>query len=79
MSDAVFANMADNIIGHHRFQVTHEEFTEFNRQWIFDALRGMRYGESFCTYFAIGNASPLFHFKDKKISERWIRDNYLIS
>lgn len=58
-------------------QVTVESYAEFRRQWVVDALRGWRYGQSFCHYFGVPNASPLYWFKDTNISRRWIRDNYL--
>ena len=60
-------------------KVSQADFEKFEREWIFHALKDLRYGEAFCIFAGISNASPLYHFKDKKISERWIRDNYLIS
>lgn len=53
------------------------EYGEFQKQWIMDALKGYRFGQSFCEYFEISNASPLYYFKSNKFAEQWINDNYL--
>lgn len=58
-------------------KVKTEQYEEWRRQWMFDALAGMRYGESFCKYFGISNASPLYFFRDNKVAEHWISDNYI--
>jgi hypothetical protein len=57
-------------------RVTSQSLEEFEKQWVFDALKGYRYGQSFCEYFGISNASPLYYFQDTNISKRWIKYNY---
>ena len=57
--------------------ITQAEYQNFKRYWIMDCLAGYRYGQAFCQRYGISNASPLYYFKDDKISERWIRDNYI--
>lgn len=57
--------------------ITQDNYSAWKKQWMFDAIGGQRLGQSFCTYFGISNATPLYHFKDNNLSERWIRDNYL--
>jgi hypothetical protein len=57
--------------------VTEAEYAEWRKQWVLDALREYRLGQSFCEYFGISNASPLYHFKNNIFCEGWIRDNYL--
>ena len=59
-------------------KITVEQYEDFKKQWLFDALSGKRYGQSFCDYFGISNATPLYHFRDTWICERWIADNYLV-
>lgn len=54
-----------------------DEYEKFKIQWLVDALKGMRYGESFCIFFNISNASPLYYFKDNSFSKKWIEDFYL--
>ena len=58
--------------------VTHEQYEEFERYLVWDLVGGLRYGQAFCERFGISNASPLYHFRGREISERWIRDNYLV-
>lgn len=57
--------------------VTDKELEEWQKQWIFDALKSERLGQSFCNYFNISYASPLYFFKDNNFSMRWINDNYI--
>jgi hypothetical protein len=58
--------------------VTRQEYEQWEKTYLIDALAGKRLGQSFCEYFSIGNASPLYHFKDNRFSERWIKDQYLV-
>lgn len=57
--------------------VTQEQYSEWKRHYVFDALKGHRLGQSFCEYFGISNASPLYHFKSNSFCEQWIHDNYI--
>lgn len=57
--------------------VTEKEYLEWKKYYVVDALKGYRLGQSFCEYFGISNASPLYHFRDNIFCERWIKDNYL--
>lgn len=61
-----------------KITVTAQEYQEFLRHSIFDTLAGLRLGQSFCVRHGISNASPLYHFKDDSVSDRWIRDNYVV-
>ena len=58
--------------------ITQEQYEQFQYYYVMDALKGWRYGQAFCERFGISNASPLYHFKSRDISERWIQDNYLV-
>lgn len=58
-------------------KVTKGEYAEWQKKWLFDCIAGKRLGQSFCDYFGIGNATPLYYFKGNSTSERWIRENYL--
>lgn len=57
--------------------ISQDEYDIFKKQWIVDALKGMRYGESFCKFFDLSNSTPLYFFKETSLSERWIKDFYL--
>jgi hypothetical protein len=61
-----------------RNNITLEQYEEFKKYYVFDALRDIRYGQSFCNYFNIPDGTPLFYFKDHMICEKWITDNYLV-
>ena len=57
--------------------ITQEEYDEFKEiHWTLAILQNKRYGEAFCDHFGILAPTSLYYFKDKNISERWIRDNY---
>jgi hypothetical protein len=58
--------------------ITQEQYQEFEEYLIFDLLAGKRFGQAFCERFGIANSSPLYHFHGREVSERWIRDNYLV-
>lgn len=58
--------------------ITYEEYEQFQRQYVIDALKGLRYGQSFCNYFNIPNGTPLFYFRDHNRCEEWIKQNYLV-
>lgn len=60
-----------------RKKISVAAYSEFQKHWIMYALQEKRYGQAFCDHFGIDNATPLYHFKDEKISRRWIDDNYL--
>ena len=58
-------------------KITTQQYLEWQKQWVFDALKDYRLGQSFCEYFGISNASPLYYFRDNNFSNMWIHDNYL--
>ena len=59
--------------------ITQEQYEEFEQYLAWDLLSGMRFGQAFCERFGISNASPLYHFRGREVSERWIRENYLVN
>ncbi len=59
------------------FRITQSQYDEFMRHYVMDAIAGKRLGQSFCERHGISNASPLYHFRDNNLCERWIRDNYI--
>jgi hypothetical protein len=58
--------------------ITQAQYQEFEQYLIMDLLAGKRFGQAFCERFGIANSSPLYHFKGREISERWIRENYMV-
>jgi hypothetical protein len=73
----VFTNMVDTLSPTVYNSITADDFEQFERAWIIYILKEYRYGQAFCEHFSIGNATPLYHFKDEAICRRWIKDNYL--
>lgn len=78
-----FSQMVRGILSHQErllsdgLRITPEQYQEFLRHYIIDALAGKRLGQSFCERHGISNASPLYYFRDNNFSERWIHDNYI--
>lgn len=77
---SAFGNMVNTLTHREsvngRSHVSKQDFQAWQRQWLMDAIGGLRLGQSFCNYFKV-SATPLYFFKDNSISLRWIKDNYL--
>lgn len=72
--DYIVGTISNSLV---RPRITKEQYDEWKKQFVFDALRDYRLGQSFCEYFGISNASPLYHFKSNSFCEQWIFDNYI--
>ena len=57
-------------------KVTAEQYADWQQQFTVDALRGQRYGQSFCNCFGITD-NLLFHTTEIAWCENYIRKNYL--
>ena len=57
------------------FKISREEYEQFKREYVVYALADKRFGQAFCEKFNL--SGTLYFFKDQKISDRWIKDNYL--
>jgi len=75
-----FSQMIDTLTSYKedRRRVTLQQYEEFKRHWLVYALEEKRYGQAFCEHFGYDIMAPLYWFKDNKISEEWILDNYII-
>lgn len=73
-----FTQLVSQVASYKKIKVTKEEYDFFKNQWLFDAVCGKRYGQAFCDFFKIDRGTPLYYFKDNKLSERWIQDNYIM-
>ena len=82
MNTDTFTSMTDTLANRWRHpknnSITLEQYALFEREWIIYILKDYRYGQAFCEFFEIGNATPLYHFNDDDISKRWIENNYLV-
>ena len=57
--------------------VSREDYEKFEYYYIFDALKGDRFGQAFCKKFGISTASPLYYFEDMNTCKNWIEKNYI--
>jgi hypothetical protein len=57
-------------------KVTERQYVDWQQQFTLDALRGQRYGQSFCNRFGITD-NLLFHTTEIAWCENYIRKNYL--
>jgi hypothetical protein len=58
--------------------ISFADYQEFEKNYIFDALAGVSLGRAFCDKYGIGPDCPLYHFKDNKFSENWIKDHFIV-
>lgn len=78
----VFANMANDMIStlggcpKANSSVSHTEYLAWQHGFVFEALQGLRYGQSFCNCFDITD-NILFYEQDAEWSDIYIRQNYV--
>jgi hypothetical protein len=57
--------------------ITEDEYQQWKRDFVWEALHGMRYGQSFCNHFGINDNHLYYAPGDIAWCDRYIRDNYL--
>jgi hypothetical protein len=57
--------------------VSRADYEQCRRAVVFDALQGLRYGQSFCNHFDITD-NILFYEQDPEWSDVYIRQNYVV-
>jgi hypothetical protein len=83
MGESVFASMFDNMINipdgypTANSKVGHAEYLAWQHGFVFEALQGLRYGQSFCNHFDITD-NILFYEQDVGWADVYIRQNYLL-
>jgi hypothetical protein len=83
MIGAVFANMANEMISvpgqdlKVNSAVSHADYLTWQHGFVFDALQGLRYGQSFCNHFDITD-NILFYERDPEWSDVYIRSHYVL-
>ena len=58
-------------------KISIEEYNVWQRQYLFDALSGMTYGESFCDYFKV-NDNLLNRDTGISQTDEYIRSTYVV-
>lgn len=83
MMGAVFTslvkNMSDTTRAHLKTNsaVSHADYLAWQHEFVFDALQGLRYGQSFCNRFDITD-NILFYERDPEWSDVYIRSHYVL-
>jgi hypothetical protein len=60
----------------HPVTVSREQYDQWAREFVFDTLRQLRYGQSFCNHFDI-NDNILFYSQDTREADDYIRKVYV--
>lgn len=58
-------------------RITAEEFAQWKKTLVFDQLRGIRMGQSFCNYFDIEDALLYYNAMNTTEFERYVAKTYL--
>ena len=59
-----------------RASITLQQYADWQQQFTVDALRGQRYGQSFCNRFGVHD-NLLFFTQEIDWCERYIKDKYI--
>ena len=78
----MFKNMADHLLA--RFsardlRISQSQFEHWQKLYTWDAIKGMAYGESFCKYFEIYDATLMLFNRHRNTDEleSYIREAYV--
>ena len=56
--------------------VSLEEYTKWKRGFVFEAMRNLSYGQSFCRYFSVRD-NILYYTSTMSDADEYIRKNYV--
>ena len=68
-----FADQSDRV----NPAITQEDYDQWRRDYIWEALHGIRYGQSFCNHFGITDNHLYYAPGDIVWCDRYIRKTYL--
>jgi hypothetical protein len=57
--------------------ITYTEYREWQRGYIFDGLRALRYGQSFCNHFDISDNILFYNALTTQEADRYIQRTYV--
>ena len=60
-----------------RHPINHGDYDQWKRDYIWEALHGIRYGQSFCNHFGITDNHLYYAPGDIAWCDKYIRKNYL--
>jgi hypothetical protein len=58
-------------------RITHQEYRDWQRGYIFDGLRTLRYGQSFCRHFNITDNILFYNILTQSDADQYIRRTYV--
>ena len=80
----VFEQMANHMINHNDTPlkvlidyIDPEDYTQWKQDFIWEALHGMRYGQSFCNRFGITDNHLYYNNGDIEWADKYIKKTYL--
>jgi hypothetical protein len=79
---SVFAKLAVNIFAEYidnkipKNCISYHNYEQWQQEFVFDVLRGVRYGQSFCNRFDITD-NILFYEQDPEWADEYIRKTYI--
>lgn len=83
MGESAFASMFNNMVNSPKgylkadSAVSHADYLAWRHEFVFDALQGLRYGQSFCNRFDITD-NILFYEQDAEWADVYIRSHYVV-
>ena len=57
-------------------KITHEEFEQWQREYSFNGLKNLRYGQSFCQHFAVRD-NLIYFAPDPESVDNYVRQQYI--
>lgn len=82
MGESAFASMFNDMVnisvGYPKANsmISHADYLTWQHGFVFEALQGLRYGQSFCNCFDITD-NILFYEQDAEWADVYIRQNYV--
>jgi hypothetical protein len=58
-------------------RITHQQYRDWQRGYIFDGLRTLRYGQSFCNHFDISDNILFYNILTQHDADQYIRKVYV--
>lgn len=80
---SVFEGMVDGLVGHRgplrvwSGKIDREEYEQWRKDFIWEALHGMRYGQSFCNRFGLHDNHLFYNTGDVEWADNYIRKTYI--
>ena len=60
-----------------RYRINHDDYDQWKKDYIWEALHGIRYGQSFCNHFGITDNLLYFTSNDTQWCDKYIKKTYL--